>query len=139
MLVPIDRRYNLFTVFVAFWVCFFPRKALLVYTAYRSVFSLRRLLRQVRPKPPHGGGTGPPHKTAACARSQTQIRRPHANANLIYRRSQGLVEYLGVELGELFDTTGLLPSDLLGDEFDEDDDDASDASTLSGGAGGEGR
>lgn len=32
---------------------------------------------------------------------------------------QGFVEYLGVELGDIFDTAGLLPADF----FDEDDDD----------------
>jgi hypothetical protein len=44
---------------------------------------------------------------------------------------QGLVEYLGFDLGELFDTAGLLPTDLLYYEDDEDDDAAS---TSSGGS-----
>jgi hypothetical protein len=41
------------------------------------------------------------------------------------------VEYLGFDLGELFDTAGLLPTDLLYYEDDEDDDAAS---TSSGGS-----
>ncbi|KAF8062936.1 RASA4 [Scenedesmus sp. PABB004] len=46
----------------------------------------------------------------------------------------GLVEYLGLDLGELLDTSRLLPSDLFyaGDGEDEDDDAAS---TASGGSG----
>jgi hypothetical protein len=42
------------------------------------------------------------------------------------------VEYLGVELGELFDTVGLLPADAPGEEYD-DEDDEDDASSASGG------
>lgn len=45
---------------------------------------------------------------------------------------QGFVEYLGVDLGELFDSAGLLPSDFLYDEGDEDDDAASTTSSSSG-------
>ncbi|KAI8466274.1 MAG: hypothetical protein J3K34DRAFT_66688 [Monoraphidium minutum] len=84
---------NLASVFVAWWVCFYPAESLLLFLLYRSAFALRRLLRQ------------------------------------------GLVEYLGVELGELFDTTGLLPSDLLADELllDDDDDDAASGTAMGGG------
>lgn len=46
---------------------------------------------------------------------------------------QGLVEYLGFDLGELFDSAGILPSDLLYYDGEEEDDDA--ASTSSGGSG----
>jgi len=42
---------------------------------------------------------------------------------------QGFVEYLGVDLGELFDCAGLLPSDLL---YYDDGDDEDAASTASG-------
>lgn len=45
---------------------------------------------------------------------------------------QGFVEYLGVDLGELFAPAGLLPSDILYDDGDEDDDAASITSSSSG-------
>eukprot|EP00877_Chromochloris_zofingiensis_P014363 jgi/Chrzof1/9180/Cz03g38270.t1 len=69
--------HNILSVFVMYAVCFYPRETLLVFVVVRSVFALKRLLRQ------------------------------------------GFVEYLGVELGDIFDTAGLLPADF----FDEDDDD----------------
>jgi len=48
------------------------------------------------------------------------------------------VEYLGFDLGELFDSAGLLPSDFLYDEGDDDDDAASTTSSSSGSAWGGG-
>lgn len=51
---------------------------------------------------------------------------------LLLLLSKGVVEYLGIDLGELFDSAGLLlPSDFL--YYDDDDDDDA-ASTASGGS-----
>jgi hypothetical protein len=47
--------------------------------------------------------------------------------------AQGFVEYLGVDLGELFAPAGLLPSDFLYDEGDEDEDDAASITSSSSG------
>ncbi|WIA19754.1 hypothetical protein OEZ85_005670 [Tetradesmus obliquus] len=83
----------------------------------------------------------PSHNLASVAVMAALCFRPIASlfAFLLWRSvvalrrllMHGLVEYLGFDLGELFDTAGLLPSDLLYYEDDEDDDAAS---TSSGGS-----
>jgi hypothetical protein len=83
-----------------------------------------------------GACTNAPNTCAKHTRTKHARRTHTTHAN----HTQSLVEYLGIELGELFDTTGILPSDLLADEYDEEDDEAmaGGASSTSGGGGGGG-